>query len=68
MSTAQVQQTITRDEVFTRHDYNVLNDGYKDQFYKRRVLLDLLMGHHITYNGGKYMDMGVQLGSTAQND
>lgn len=67
MSTAQVTQTITRDEVFTRHDYNVLNDGYKDQFYKRRVLLDLLMGHKIGYNGGKYMDMGVQLGSTAQN-
>jgi len=66
MSTSQVSQTIVRDEVFTRHDFNVLRPGYKDNAYERRVLLSLLRGHKIAYTGGKYMSMGVQLGSTAQ--
>ena len=68
MSTAQVSQTVVRDEIFTRHDYNVLRPGYKDNAYKKRVLLDLLRGHKVPYTGGKYMSMGVQLGSDPQGD
>lgn len=67
MVSPSVTQTVTWDDVYTRHAHNFVGaPGFKDQFYNARPLLQLLRERGLSATGGKQIVHRVNLGSTAQ--
>jgi hypothetical protein len=67
MVSPSVTQTVTWDDVYSRHAYNFVGaPGFKDNFYLGRPTLQLLRERGMSASGGKQIVHRVNFGSTAQ--